>query len=233
MQQLHKSKHEKYSQLLVVLVGVFLLAPFLNSGVGNVLNGLLLLSTIIAVIKSLKLPRAIVAIYTAIACTAFGLDLLSSMGWTREFNRAFALLAQALFVLYLGGAAYWIGRDISRNREVTSDTVRGGISVYFLLGFVWSIFYSMAETLNADAFSQRLVTDSTSFLKALHFSFTTLTTLGYGDIVPVSDVALVLTNLEAIAGQMYSTIFIAILVGGYLSRQNREELRAVLRDRDS
>ncbi|MEM6447575.1 MAG: ion channel [Cyanobacteria bacterium P01_D01_bin.123] len=232
MRYLNDSKPEKYLQLLVVLVGVFLIAPFFSSGVGNVLNGLLLLSTIIAVIKSLNLPRSIVAIYTAIACMAYGLDLVSSMGWTPELNRELALLTQALFALYLGGAAFWIGRDIAGSREVTSDTVRGGISVYLLIGFVWSLFYGIAETLDANAFSQRLITDSTSFLKALHFSFTTLTTLGYGDIVPVSDLALVLTNLEAIAGQMYSTIFIAILVGSYLSRQNREEMRA-LRDRDS
>ena len=53
----------------------------------------------------------------------------------------------------------------------------------------------------------------------MHFSFTTLTTLGYGDIIPKGDLALILTNLEAIAGQMYSTIFIAILVGGYLARR--------------
>ncbi|MEO0853076.1 MAG: ion channel, partial [Cyanobacteria bacterium J06648_11] len=227
MQELHKAKHEKYRQLLTVLVGVFLLAPFFSSGIGSLLNGLLLLSTIIAVIKSLKLPRTIVVTYTAIACMAFSLNLLSGMRWTPEFNRELELLTQALFALYLGGAAFWIGLDIAGSREVTSDTVRGGVSVYMLIGFVWALFYSMAETLDRNAFSQVLVTDSTSFLKALHFSFTTLTTLGYGDIVPVSELALVLTNLEAIAGQMYSTIFIAILVGSYLSRQNREDMKAL------
>ncbi|MEM6521441.1 MAG: ion channel, partial [Cyanobacteria bacterium P01_C01_bin.70] len=53
-----------------------------------------------------------------------------------------------------------------------------------------------------------------------HFSFTTLTTLGYGDIIPVSEVALVLANLEAIIGQIYPAVFIAVLVGGYLGHRS-------------
>ena len=89
-----------------------------------------------------------------------------------------------------------------------------------LIGFVWALFYGMVATLDPNAFSQRLILNG-SYLKALHFSFTTLTTLGYGDIVPMSEIALVLTNLEAIVGQMYSTVFIAIVVGGYLSRRSQ------------
>ncbi|MEO1352209.1 MAG: potassium channel family protein [Cyanobacteria bacterium J06635_15] len=79
----------------------------------------------------------------------------------------------------------------------------------------------MVATLDANAFSTPLAVQD-SYLKALHFSFTTLTTLGYGDIVPISEIALVLTNLEAIIGQMYPAIFIAILVGNYLFGHSKE-----------
>ena len=111
-----------------------------------------------------------------------------------------------------------ISHDILTTPRVTADTVQGGISVYLLIGFAWALFYGMVATLDPNAFSQPLLLQE-SYLRALHFSFTTLTTLGYGDIVPVSEVALVLTNLEAIIGQMYPAVFISVLVGGYLGHR--------------
>jgi len=216
-----KPLKQKYRQLLLVLIATFLISPFLKAGIGNILSVLLLLYTIILIIRSLALPKLLFLIYVAIALIAFSLEVSASLGWVPSFNLTFALFSQAIFALYLGGAAYWIGRDILTSSKVTPDMVRGGISVYLLIGFVWALFYGMVATLDANAFSQPLDIQH-SYLKALHFSFTTLTTLGYGDIVPISDIALVLTNLEAIIGQMYPAIFIAILVGGYLSRRSEQ-----------
>ena len=118
----------------------------------------------------------------------------------------------------MAGAAYWIGREIFTTSEVTLDDVRGGISVYMLIGFLWALLYGIVNTLDANAFSQPLIQQD-SYLRTMHFSFTTLTTLGYGDIVPLSEVAQVLTNLEAIVGQMYSSVLIAILIGSYLAQR--------------
>ncbi|MEO1400943.1 MAG: ion channel [Cyanobacteria bacterium J06635_1] len=220
MKSVARSQAQKYQQLLIVLIVTFFISPFLKAGIGHVFSALLLLYTIIVIIKGLALPRLLFSVYSAIALMAFSLELAANLDWIPFLNQPFALLAQAIYALYLGGAAYWVGRDIFRSPEVTADTVRGGISVYLLLGFVWALLYGMVATLDAGAFSEPLLLQD-SYLKALHFSFTTLTTLGYGDIVPMSDIALVLTNLEAIIGQMYSTVFIAILVGGYLSGRVR------------
>lgn len=216
-----RSARQKYRQLLIVLVLVFLLAPFFQTGFGSLLPSLLLLYAILIIVKSYSLPRFWVSVYSAIALLAFGFEVISRLGWVTSFNQPFEILAQSIFAIYLGTAAYWIGRDIWTTPETTADTVRGGISVYMLIGFVWALFYGIVATLEPGAFAPPLFESGSSqdsYLKALHFSFTTLTTLGYGDIVPVSDMALVLTNIEAIIGQMYVTIFIAILVGGYLAR---------------
>ena len=209
---------QKYRQLLIVLVATFFITPFLTAGFGSIVSASLLLYTIIVIIRSFALPKLLVSVYTAIACIAFGLQVSAIMGWAGSSNLVFDVVAQGIFALYLGGAAYWIGRDIFTAPDVTADIVRGGISIYLLIGIVWALFYGIVATLDANAFSQPLFLEN-SFLRALHFSFTTLTTLGYGDIVPISEIAQVLTNLEAIVGQMYSTVFIAILVGGYLSQQ--------------
>ncbi len=213
-----KAKHKKYRQLLIVLIFTFVVSPFLEGGIGNILSTSLLLYTIIIIIKSLPLPRRLLMVYGAIAIIAFCLDVYASLDLAVYFNRPLSLIAQIIFAIYLAGAAYWIGRDIFTTPEVTIDMVRGGISVYLLIGFVWALFYGIVNTLDANAFSQPLI-NKASYIRPIHFSFTTLTTLGYGDIVPLSEVAQVLTNLEAIIGQMYPSIFIAILVGNYLSQR--------------
>ncbi len=127
-------------------------------------------------------------------------------------------MAQTIYILYLGIAAILIIQEIFLTQTITMDTIRGGICAYLLIGFVWALFYGIVETLNPSAFSETLI-QSGSFLRPLHFSFTTLTTLGYGDIVPISNFALVLTDTEAIIGQLYPSVLIAILVGGYLSQK--------------
>lgn len=218
MKNLPRQSKPKYRQLLIVLIVTFVVTPFVQAGIGNVLLVSLLLYTILVIIGSLPLPRRLLVVYGAIAVAAFGLRLLSLFRLVDDLNQPFAIISQGIFALYLAGAAYWIGRDIFTTPEVTIDIVRGGISVYLLLGFVWSLLYGIVNTLDANAFSQPLLHQD-SYLRAVHFSFTTLTTLGYGDIVPLSEVAQVLTNLEAIVGQMYSSIFIAILVGSYLAQR--------------
>ncbi|MEM8611423.1 MAG: ion channel [Cyanobacteria bacterium P01_H01_bin.105] len=221
MTSLHKPHSLKYRQLLAVLVITFLASPFLTGGLGGILSTLLLFYTMIVIVMSLQLPKLWVGGYVAISTTAFTIQISSTMGWIDDFSQTLSLFPQVIFALYFGAAIYWIGRDIFTTRTVTADTVLGGISVYLMIGYLWAFLYGIVTTLNGDAFSQTLLIDG-SYLKVFHFSFTTLTTLGYGDIVPISNVALVLTNLEAITGQMYSTVLIAILVGGYLSRSTEK-----------
>lgn len=216
-----KQHHKKYRQLLIVLAVTFVVSPFLQAGIGNILSISLLLYTIIVVINSFALPRRLMMVYGAIALTAFCLELIATFGEVSYLNKPFTLISQAIFAIYLAGAAYWIGRDIFNAPTVTIDTVRGGISVYMLIGFVWALLYGIVNTLDANAFSQPLVRPG-SYLRSIHFSFTTLTTLGYGDIVPLSEVAQVLTNLEAIVGQMYSSVLIAILIGSYLAQRHNQ-----------
>ena len=103
------------------------------------------------------------------------------------------------------------------SQVVTVDTFLGGISIYFLLGYLWACMFILIESFNPQAFT------TISRIELLYFSFTTITTLGYGDITPQSELAMVLATLEAIVGQMYVTIFIARLVGLHIVSQKKEE----------
>lgn len=207
----------KYKQLLIILITNFLAAPFLQGGLGSALSAFLLLYVMVIIVLSFSLPRKLFWAYFLIAILACFLQLGPTLGWAITAASPFSLLAQTIYVAYLGVAALLIMQEIFTAPTVTMDTIRGGICAYFLIGFVWALFYGMEATLNPNAFSVPLM-QTDSFLIPIHFSFTTLTTLGFGDIVPVSPLAIVLTDTEAIIGQLYPTVFIAILVGGYLSQ---------------
>ena len=95
--------------------------------------------------------------------------------------------------------------------RVTGESIKGGISIYFLLGYIWLYLYSLVLLVNPEAISFPAHASELSYI--LYFSFTTLTTLGYGDITPVSLMARNLTILESTIGKIYLTVLIARLVG--------------------
>ena len=213
------SSQNKYTQLLIVLVTKFVLAPFLSGIIGQLFSSAIFLYAIIIIVRTFSLHQKLFRFYLGIAGLAFGLETVARFGWYSHEAIFFLLFIQAVYVIYLGVAAFLILRDILFCQRITADTIRGGICVYFLIGFVWALFYGIVVSFDPQAFSQPLI-EGESYSKVIYFSFVTLTTLGYGDIIPVSPLAKMLTNLEAIIGQMYPAILIAILVGGYLSQRD-------------
>jgi len=106
--------------------------------------------------------------------------------------------------------------------EVSANRLMGGICVYLLLGMAWSVIYMYLIWLQPDAFAGAVeIGQGTLYWDMTYFSFVTLTTLGYGDITPVSTGARALAYTEAAVGQLYIAILIGTLVGSYLSKQTR------------
>ena len=223
MKTLFKSKvspQNKYTQLLIALIANFVLAPFLRGNMGELALSLISLYAIIIIVKTFSLKPKFFKLYSSIALLTFLLEIVGRMELSNLPKIAFLLLIQVIYILYLGIATYLILRDILLSPEITIDTIRGGICVYLLIGFVWALLYGVTASLDSSAFSQPII-EIESYGRAVYFSFTTLTTLGYGDIIPVSPLAKMLTNLEAIIGQLYPAILISILVGGYLSQRDK------------
>jgi hypothetical protein len=110
---------------------------------------------------------------------------------------------------------------------VTRDIVKGAVCAYLLFGIAWAVLYSLIEYVQPGSFamptpneevSRDLFLTSGRFTPFLYYSFVTLTTLGYGDMTPVSDVARMLSVLQAIFGSVYLAVVIAGLVGVWVSR---------------
>lgn len=218
MPLLQTSSSQKYTLLFIVLIVKFLISPFLAGSIGEVISSLIMLLTLVSLVGIFQHSQQLFYFYIAVAGLAFSLETIANLHLIYNLNIPLILLNLVIYSLYLGIAILLIMKEVFLASEVTLDTIFGGISIYLLIGFVWSFFYGIVEIVSPDAFSQSFLLEQ-SYAKTIYFSFTTLTTLGYGDIVPVQDFALVLTNTEAIIGQMYPAIFIATLVGSYLSQR--------------
>ena len=121
-------------------------------------------------------------------------------------QRLSALLA--LFLVTVIVAVRVFSADVT---TVTTDRVVGAIVLYLLLGIIWSAAYDLVAIHVADACAGVRPSGSGP-QRWLYFSFVTLTTVGYGDIVPVAPAARSLAALKALVGQLYPAIILARLV---------------------
>ena len=213
-----KSIQNKYSQLLAILMVMFVLAPVFRGITGSILISAVLLSTIIAIIRTFNLKKRFFLMLLILAGTAFGLNLYTAL--RPEVDKLFLVLIDVIYSLFIFSAFITINQKIFSQKKVNADTIKGGISVFFLIGIAWTLLYRIVHLLDPNAFSKP---GEVIFDTLFYFSFTTLTTLGYGDITPVSNIARTLANLEAIAGLLYPSIFIARLVGLYTAQEMSED----------
>jgi hypothetical protein len=107
---------------------------------------------------------------------------------------------------------------ILRAPRVNSEVLCAGISIYLLLGLLWTFAYTAVARVTPDAFAFSVPASASHEMagfNAFYFSFTTLTTLGYGDITPISNVARMLAIMESMSGTLFVGVLIARLVSLY------------------
>jgi hypothetical protein len=109
---------------------------------------------------------------------------------------------------------------IFRNRHLTADGIFATVTVYLIIGLFFSLLYLLLLEWDPTSFNLT-VTDRPPHLlqsELLYFSLVTLATLGYGDILPVSETARTLAVIEATVGQFYIAVIVAVFMGMYASR---------------
>jgi hypothetical protein len=98
------------------------------------------------------------------------------------------------------------------------DTIYGALSVYLLIAFVWGVGYMLLEKLHPGSLALGVMhqpNQQIDWTDCMFYSFVTLTSLGYGDIVPLSPQSRSLSILESVSGTMFVAVLIARLVGLY------------------
>jgi len=121
---------------------------------------------------------------------------------------------EGLGAVLLGFVAWVVLREVLSHQRVTSETIYGALCVYLLAGLIWSQVYTMVESADPGSFRfPESLSDGVALQQALsYFSLVTQTTLGYGDVVPVSPAARSLAVGQAVFGQLYLAVLIARLV---------------------
>jgi len=144
------------------------------------------------------------------------LDAILHHSWAPYIN----LIVALLFYLFTTVIAF---RSLLTGERINLNMIMGSICVYILVGISWSIFYFFVSVIHPGAFNG--VTEigaKQQFYDLLYYSFVTLSTLGYGDVTPMTPIARTLAYLEALFGQFYIAILVASFVGMHISRSSKE-----------
>jgi len=187
-------------------------------------------------------------LFSPVIIRAFGLSALLAIGlWSlRSSDRAFSaavafvivgivlnilsayndaviyLFASTLAMLaFLFLAAGQTMKQIALSDNISANRIVGAICLYLILGVIWALSYALLEATVPGSFKGLTEQAASADWNPdwLYFSFVTLTTLGYGDITPLTFSARSLSYFEAIIGQFYLAVLVAGLVGAYMSEK--------------
>ena len=208
--------------LLISLLLLFLVSPFVVSvRYGTVIITIASAIVMVSGTYAVSERRRFFVVTLVVAAAAVATNWLM-VALQREW---IAVASHGLTLLLLGLFAVGILGDVLHGGRISADKIYGAICVYFLVGFAWTFGYAIMELINPGSFSGLVDTDRADYvgqvLQMSYFSFATLTTLGYGDIVPRSPAARTLATLEAAMGQVYLAVLIARLVGLHIVHSSR------------
>lgn len=150
--------------------------------------------------------------------------LTSQLGYFLEFY-GLEFIHLILMLIFFISTAYQTTKQVILAGKVNSNTILGAICLYMLLGLIWALVYTLAQLYFGDAFKGL---NSTSewylvFPDLVYFSFVTLTTLGFGDVVPNLPMTRFLVYFQAIVGQFYLAVLVASLVGSRMSSLHKQK----------
>ena len=201
--------------LLLSLLFLILLYPVLDRGdlqrmfLGGVMFAPLLLATIkMAQIKSLAWP-AILLMACAVVCAVLSIFFPHAI----VFGLKWMILAA-----FFGLCAFGLFSYLRKAHTISDGHLYTAITIYLLLGLQWFGLYSAIDVLSPGSIQHSTAATANRHAELLYFSLITLSTIGYGDVVPVQGEVRMLAALEGIAGVLYIAITVALLVSAYRPR---------------
>jgi len=213
---LQKFSENRFLILLVLILSTIVLTPFLDHFFRTkILMDIFLTVLFFGIIFAIRSKRSHLIIASILV-----LPLILST-WSIYFydSTQIGMLTRIFGALFFGYAVIIILQIIARSTEVTRETIFAAVVAYLLIALMWAFFYMILEMVAPGSFSFPDKSIRLETMQFEYFSFITITTLGYGDITPLTNRASALTLLEAIIGQIYLVVLVAWLVGMYVSRK--------------
>jgi hypothetical protein len=202
-------------QLLIALAILIIAFPFVEKlDTGNLIISILFTLVMVSGILAVARRRMVLVIAAALAVPTLLFRWLNQY-WPAVVPAELFLICGIAFILFV---IINLLRFILRASSVTSDVLCTGISIYLMLGLLWTLGYWLVAELVPNAFAFNVASAAQSSMQgfnSLYFSFVTLATVGYGDISPVASSVRMLAVAEAITGLLYMSVLIARLVALY------------------
>ena len=205
----------RFLYLFISLLAVIFLGPFAEGfHYLRILLSVFLTAVFLSAIYAISQKRhtALIAVFLVLPTLAFTWTsyFVDSVGWY--------LASRFSVVVFFAFIIVHILVFIFRQDEVTRDLIVGAAVVYLLVAETWSSVYQILETLRPGSFAMPEGQLQNSRLLFDYYSLVTITTLGYGDVTPLTSMASSLSTLEAVVGQLYLVITVAWLVGVHVSQ---------------
>jgi len=202
--------NSRFIHIIFAIMLVMLVYPFIRplglAGhlVSTLFIALIPLSTVYALTDDKKTAMAIFLLATPFVI----IDALIYFHWSRSLLVVAYSCASVLYFYIV----FLLVKNLLSITVVTSDLIYCAIATFLLIGIGWGGVYTVVEGLSPGSFSAETETGD-----LLYFSFVTLTTLGYGDVLPTSTLSKRLAIIEAAMGSIYMAVIIALIVGRYIS----------------
>jgi len=180
------------------------------------------------VLFTLVLAAAVMTIRGGRRLKLIGLLLLilavaARLAFTLTGEMVLELLSYLFASIMLAWTTVFLFLSLFETKEVTSTTLWEAVSVYILIGLTWASVFAILEAVTPGSFEDTSLDVAVDFHTLIYYSFVTLATLGYGDILPTTQEARGLVIMEVLTGVLYMAILISRLVGTWKPRRRNGE----------
>jgi voltage-gated potassium channel len=217
----------RFRGLFFALLGILALAPLLGSGpLGATGLDILLTVVFLAALNAVSEGER----PSLVGYLPAGLAILSL--WASRLSEGSRIAMAVALGLSIVFAVYVVVKSVAyvaRARKVTSEVLFGALCSYLLIGLLFVLLYAAVDLWEPGSFSLPAASsgpalfDASRFSVITYFSFVTLTTLGFGDIAPLTPLARSIVTMEALFGQLFLAVLMARIVALHIIHETSEE----------
>jgi len=207
----------RYGLLLLVLIGTYLLAAFSGAKLATEIQVLLFALVLLIALRNSPWPSPWPLVAGAVTVIGTAVTFLASLSGSPNGKAAEDLWKALLLLL----AVVTVVRRVLAKRTVTIQSIYGALSAYIIIGLMFASGFAAVNYLSTtDFFANNEPANTQTFQ---YFSFTTLTTLGYGDFTAGENGGRSIAVLEALTGQIFLATLVARLVAAYRAPDRPEQ----------
>jgi Ion channel len=208
----------RYGALLILLITTYLLSAFITARWIEALQVVLYTFAVLLALRNASIPRRVVRVVLVIA--VIGMPVMFALSFSTATGDIGSGIADAWTALVLLAAAVLIVRRVLSFGTVTLQSIYGALSAYLVVGLMFAATFSAIYHFSHDQFFVAGEPGNTQTFQ--YFSFTTLTTLGYGDFTAAANSGRAVAVLEALTGQVFLATLVARLVAAFRSPADRQ-----------